>query len=84
MSSYSKQFNTGISKLNNGYNTFDNGLNKFDKEGISKINSLVNSKLKPMTQKVEKMINLGNNYGSFAGKTNKTESKTKFIMIVSE
>ena len=84
LSSYSKQFNTGISKLNNGYNTFDNGLNKFDKEGISKINSLVNSKLKPMTQKVEKMINLGNNYGSFAGKTNKTESKTKFIMIVSE
>jgi len=84
LAGYSKQFNNGINKLNNGYNTFDNGLNKFDKEGISKINSLVNNKLKPTTNKIEKMIDLGNNYNSFAGKSNNTESKTKFIMIVNE
>ena len=71
----------GVNELTKGSNELTEGISKFNKEGINKLTSLVNSDVSSKVAKLKELINLGNNYSSFAG-TNNISSNTKFIMIV--
>ena len=84
LSSLSDTFNSKNNEILKGATDLYNGLNKFNKEGISKITSVLNGKVKTSTKKIEKLIDLGNGYNSFSMKNKNTDGKTKFIMMVSE
>ena len=84
LSSLSDTFNSKNTEILKGATDLYNGLNKFNKEGISKITSVLNGKVKTSTKKIEKLIDLGNEYNSFSMKNKNTDGKTKFIMMVSE
>lgn len=71
-----------INKIKEGSNTLNNGINKFDKEGITKINTIVNYNLRTNTDKIEKLISLSNSYDTIDIKNKNINSETKFIMIV--
>ena len=77
-------FNTKNSEILKGSEELYNGLNKFNKEGISKITNILNGKVKTYSKKIEKLIDLGNNYNPFSTKDKNTDGNTKFVMIVSE
>ena len=84
LTSLSNTFNTKNSEILKGATTLYDGLNKFNKEGISKITSVLNGKVKTYSNKIEKLIDLGNEYNSFSMKEKNTDGKTKFIMMISE
>ena len=84
LSSLSDTFNSKNTEILKGATDLYNGLNKFNKEGISKITNVLNGKVKTSTKKIEKLIDLGNEYNSFSMKNKNTDGKTKFIMMVSE
>lgn len=84
LSSLSNTFNSKNTEILKGATDLYNGLNKFNKEGISKITNVLNGKVKTSTKKIEKLIDLGNEYNSFSMKNKNTDGKTKFIMMVSE
>ena len=84
LTSLSNTFDTKNSEILKGATTLYDGLNKFNKEGISKITSVLNGKVKTYSKKIEKLIDLGNEYNSFSMKDKNTDGKTKFIMMISE
>ena len=72
----------GTKKIESGASTLNDGIVKFDKEGISKVSSLVNNRIKPLHNRVKSVIELGNKYDSFANKDGNDEGNTKFIMVI--
>ena len=79
---YSVQLNDASKKLYEGSNTITSGITEFNKTGISKIYNLVNGDIKNLEDKVKKLVNLGSNYSSFAGKNNNDKGTSKFIMTI--
>lgn len=84
LTSLTNTFNTKNTDILKGANDLYDGLNKFNKEGISKITNVLNGKIKTYSKKIEKLIDLGNEYNSFSMKDKNTDGKTKFIMMISE
>ena len=71
----------GITKINDGMNALYNGLDKYNKEGINTLSNALNN-AKTMEEKVKALVNLGSEYGSFAGSN--MDSDTKFIMVINK
>lgn len=84
LTSLTNTFNSKNTDILKGANDLYDGLNKFNKEGISKITNVLNGKVKTYSNKIEKLIDLGNEYNSFSMKDKNTDGKTKFIMMISE
>ena len=73
---------TGVSKLDDGINELSSGISKFNAEGINKLSKMMNSNVKNVTTKVKNLTKLGEDYASFAGKTNNTDGETKFVLVI--
>ncbi len=80
LSGYSNQIYGGINQLKNGTNELSNGITKFNKEGINKINSIVNKDIKNTITKTKDLIKLGENYTSFTGSN--MDGDTKFVLVI--
>ncbi len=72
----------GSSSLKDGSNELKEGMTRFDNEGISKINELVNGKLKENVESLKAIVRTGNNYDTFTMKNSEDEGNTKFIMTI--
>lgn len=81
LKTYSNSIYKGIGMLNDGAVTLNNGIKTYNKEGIKKISSLVNNEVKVTTNRVKELSKLGNDYNSFAGKSD-MDGETKFIMVI--
>ena len=55
---------------------------KFDREGIQPMVNFVNGNVKTASNKVERLIELANNYQSYAGLADNAKGETKFIMMI--
>ena len=82
LTGYSNQIYEGIGAINDGSNQLYEGISRFNKEGINKISSLVNNDVRTKVNKLHQIVELGNNYSSFAGDNSNKEGTTKFIMII--
>lgn len=78
----SNNLKTGTNTLIAGVKTLENGIVTYNKDGISKITNMVNNNLKGTSDKVQALVKLGEDYESFAGKTNGTDGKSKFVMVI--
>lgn len=84
LNSYSKQINDGIKNLSEGTQVLSSGMNKFNNEGIKVLYSTINNTLKTKVNTLKELNKLSNNYNSFGGASNKTNSNTKFIIQISK
>ena len=71
----------GTAELTEGSNELNEGTEKFDKEGISKIADFVNSNVRDLQEKFQKMQELANEYNNFSGIDDGCEGSVKFIMM---
>lgn len=77
----SSQLNNASKLLKMGSETLASGLIQFNEQGLSKITDVVTNVLMKDVDKTEKLINLANEYKTFAGSLDNVEASTKFVMI---
>ena len=81
LSKASTMLSEGTTELAKGSNDLKEGAEKFDKEGISKIADFINSNVKDLQERVEKMQELANEYNNFSGIEDDDEGSVKFIIM---
>ncbi len=72
----------GLDSLLDGAQTLSNGIEQFDNEGINKIATLVNDKVKPTSNKLQSLTKLANDYNTFTKTSNNVDSNTKFVLVI--
>ena len=70
----------GVEALDSGIQELSNGISKYNNEGIKQITSLVNGNIKSVSNKIEQLTKLADDYSSFAGTS--TQSDTKFVLTI--
>ena len=77
--------NTGAGQLNDGAGRLNDGLNQFNEEGISKLTgALDQDQLHGLKTVLDEMTDRLNDYTSFAGAPDDTESSVKFVYKTAE
>jgi putative membrane protein len=69
----------GVSALNEGAITLKDGMVEFNDTGIKKITALLGNDTDNALDTIKQVIQLGNDYQSFAGKSDGVEGTVKFI-----
>ena len=69
----------GVGQLNEGAITLKDGMVEFNTTGISKIADLINNDMNEAIDTIKKVAELGNDYQSFAGKSQDVKGSVKFI-----
>lgn len=72
----------GVELILNGAKELNQGMQKFDQEGIQKITDVVNNKLKPTSQKVQRLTKLADQYNNYSGIAEDVEGETKFVLMI--
>lgn len=75
------QLTEGAKTIKTGAKDLSDGINKFNREGITPICNFVNGNLKNTTTRVDKLIDLSENYQSFTTIKDGEEGNVKFIMM---
>ncbi len=73
------QLTEGTSTISNGMDTLAAGITKFNREGIDKICNYINGDLKNITNRVQKLQELSEQYEGF---NEDSSENSKFIMIM--
>ena len=76
------QLNEGSKQMSKGMNALNIGLDKYNKDGINKINKLVNGDIKTLQERLEILIELSNENSIIDDKTTKTKSTSKMIFMI--
>lgn len=74
--------NKGMNEFALGMNTLNAGLKKFNKEGINKINSLVNGNVKYTVGKIEALVNLSNDYKTLDEIDSSASGSSKIVYMI--
>ena len=73
------ELSSGINTLYNGTKDLQTGIKTFNEQGITKISTLVNGKIKITQTRLEALIKLSEEYQTFTMKNDDTKGTTKFI-----
>ena len=76
------QLTNGTDELENGSNELADGMNQFNEEGIKKISDLVNGDVKDLSDRLEVLKDLANEYNNFSGISENDEGTVSFIEII--
>lgn len=69
----------GVDQLTDGSHELADGMVEFDEEGISKIVNSYNGDIKPLTDRLQAMLDAGKEYQNFSGVADGVNSSVKFI-----
>lgn len=69
----------GVDKLDDGSHDLADGLVEFDEKGISKIVNSYNGDIKPLTDKLQAMLDAGEDYQTFTSIADGVNGSVKFI-----
>lgn len=69
----------GADKLGNGSHDLSDGMLEFDEEGIGKIVDSYNGDIKPLTGRLQAMLDAGEDYQTFTGLSDGVNGSVKFI-----
>jgi len=78
----SKKLAEASGTISEGATSLAEGMTKFDKEGIQTICNYINGNLKDISERVEKLADLANEYKNFTMLENGNEGNVKFVMIM--
>ncbi len=81
LNSKMKELSACTTTLKDGMTTLDSGIKTFNKEGINTLSSYTND-AKVVTNKVEALVELSENYQIFTMKKDDTAASTKFIQVL--
>lgn len=70
---------SGVDELSDGSHTLADGMVEFDEEGISKIANSYNGDIKPLADKLQAMLDAGEDYQTFTGIADGVNGSVKFI-----
>ena len=70
---------SGVDKLDDGSHTLADGMVEFDEKGISKIANSYNGDIKPLTDKLQAMLDAGEDYQTFTKVADGVNGSVKFI-----
>lgn len=76
------QLTDGAGTISDGAKTLKDGVSRFNKEGIEKVCGYINGDVKTVTERVEKLKDLANEYKTFTMLNKDTEGSVKFIMLM--
>lgn len=76
------QLTEGTTTISDGAATLAEGITKFNREGIDKICDYINGDLKDITNRLEKLQELSQEYNNFTMLNNGDKGNVKFIMIM--
>lgn len=69
----------GVDKLDDGSHELADGMVEFDEKGISKIVNSYNGDIKPLTDKLQAMLDAGEDYQTFTSVADGVNGSVKFI-----
>lgn len=69
----------GVGELNSGSHELADGMVEFDEEGISKIVNSYNGDIKPLTNRLQAVLDAGEDYQSFSGVADGVSGSVKFV-----
>ena len=69
----------GAGELSDGANKLADGVVEFNDEGISKIVNAYDGDLKPLADRLQAIIDAGNDYQTFTGLAKDSKGSVKFI-----
>ena len=72
----------GANTISEGATNLEDGITKFNKEGIQAICNYINSDLKDIQLRLEKLQELSEQYNNFTMLNDGTKGNVKFIMII--
>ena len=75
------KLSNGSNTINNGLITLNNGLNRYNKEGINKLNRVVNGNIKSYQYKINELIKLSK-YSSIDTYKEDTKTNSKIIFMI--
>ena len=78
----SSQLKTASNQLAQGSDALVDGLTLFKSKGLDKISSVLNDTVKRDVDTTQELVDLANDYKTFADSKDGVEAKTKFIMII--
>ena len=74
--------NDGSKQISTGMSALSSGLEKYNKEGINKINNLVNGDVKTLQKKLDALIQLSNNNQTIDTLPNNANGNSKIIFMI--
>ena len=78
------QMSTGIATLKNGAVTLNEGMLTYRKDGIDKLVNTINDDAKDILDRVDAVMDEGENYQTFTKKASGTKGSVKFIIETEE
>lgn len=81
LSNKMNELSTGTETLKEGMMTLNTGIETFNREGVQKLSGVASS-MNHLSNKVECLTKLSNEYQTFDTKNNEVEGNTKFILVV--
>lgn len=75
----SKTLADGTAKLLDGAQALSDGLNEFNDEAVTKITSLINDNIEPLSGRINALKSYSADYDSFAGTPSDVECSTVFV-----
>lgn len=82
LTSANNQLLEGAETLNEGAETLSDGIQKFNQEAIEKICNYINSDIKNISLRTEKLVDLSKEYNNYTMINEKNKGNVKFIMII--
>ena len=76
------ELNNGSKNLSDGMSSLSDGLDKYNKEGINKINKLVNGDVKTLQKRLDAIIKLSNANRMIDNVPNRADSNSKIIFMI--
>ena len=76
------KLNDGSNQMYNGMNSLSNGLDKYNKEGINKINNLVNGDVRNIQKRLDALMELSNNNKMIDNSPNGASKSSKVIFMI--
>ena len=80
LSDGAKQIADGVDQLDEGADALYNGVVKFNKEGISKLVDAFNGDAKDLIDRIDAVVQAGENYTTFTGLAKEQVGSVKFII----
>lgn len=69
----------GVDELNGGSHELADGMVEFDEEGISRIVNSYNGDIKPLTDRLQAVLDAGEDYQTFSGVADGVSGSVKFV-----
>ncbi len=82
ITSKTKELKQGTSDLKDGIGTLQSGIHEFNKDGITPITNFLNNDVREVTNKMEALVKLSEDYQTFTMKLDNVKGNTQFVSVI--